>query len=161
MHNKNLAGGLLHSNESRPAKDVRAFSWNPAEDSERQATYASCRRCRGGINCCVRLLETYNPCADPGLVRSFGRILSVCPGISVIWRRRARPAMMLTTSYPSKTTKTASKIRFSVKLFRPAASAKVGSWTFLTLLKKASVKLSSRGMVAVEGIINGFSSQST
>ena len=27
-----------------------------------------------------------------GFVRSFGRILSASPGISVIWRRRARPA---------------------------------------------------------------------
>jgi len=58
-------------------------------------------------------------------------------------------------------TKTASKIRFRAKLFRPAATAKVGSWTFLTLPKNASAKLTSRGIVAVEGTINGFPSQST
>jgi hypothetical protein len=53
-------------------------------------------------------------------------------------------------------TKTASKIRFRTKLFRPAATAKVGSWTFLTLPKDASAKLPSRGMTTVEGTINGF-----
>src|ERR1019366_8231635 len=52
-------------------------------------------------------------------------------------------------------TKTASNIRFSAKLFRPAATAKVGSWTFLTLPKDASAKLPSRGMTTVEGTING------
>ena len=53
-------------------------------------------------------------------------------------------------------TKTASKIRFRAKLLRPAATAKVGSWTFLTLPKNASAKLPSRGMTTVEGTINGF-----
>src|SRR2546423_2616 len=52
-------------------------------------------------------------------------------------------------------TKTASKIRFKAKLFRPAESAKVGSWTFLTLPNNASAKLPSRGRTAVEGTING------
>ena len=52
-------------------------------------------------------------------------------------------------------TKTASKIRFTAKLFRPAASAKAGSWTFLTLPKDASAKLPSRGMAWVEGTLNG------
>src|SRR5881396_2533866 len=52
--------------------------------------------------------------------------------------------------------KTASKIRFKAKLFRPAATAKVGSWTFLTLPKNASAELPSRGMTSVEGTINGF-----
>jgi hypothetical protein len=52
--------------------------------------------------------------------------------------------------------KTASKIRFKAKLFRPAESAKAGSWTFLTLPKSASTKLPSRGMIAIEGTINGF-----
>src|SRR5260221_911189 len=52
-------------------------------------------------------------------------------------------------------TKTASKIRFKAKLFRPAATAKVGSWTFLTLPKNACAKLPSRGMTTVEGTING------
>jgi len=53
-------------------------------------------------------------------------------------------------------TKTASKIRFRAKLLQPAASAKAGSWTFLTLPKAASAKLPSRGMTTVEGTINGL-----
>src|SRR6266542_905869 len=58
-------------------------------------------------------------------------------------------------------TKTASKIRFRAKLFRPAATAKVGSWTFLTLPKDASAKLPSRGMTTVEGTINDFPFRAT
>src|SRR2546421_2877688 len=52
-------------------------------------------------------------------------------------------------------TKTA-KIRFKVKLLRPAESEKGESWTFLILPKNASAKLPSRGMTAIEGTINGF-----
>jgi len=52
-------------------------------------------------------------------------------------------------------TKTSSKIRFSARLCRPATTAKVSSWTFLTLPKNASAKLPSRGMTTVEGTING------
>ena len=58
-------------------------------------------------------------------------------------------------------TKTASKIRFRAKLFRPAAPVKVGCWTFLTLPKEASAKLPSRGMTTVEGTINGFPFRAT
>ena len=58
-------------------------------------------------------------------------------------------------------TKTASKIRFRAKLFRPAATAKAGSWTFLTLPKNASAKLPSRSMTSVEGTINGFPFRAT
>jgi hypothetical protein len=58
-------------------------------------------------------------------------------------------------------TKTASKIRFKAKLFRPAESAKAGSWMFLTLPKNASAKLPSRGMTAIEGTINGKPFQAT
>src|SRR6266700_3030817 len=58
-------------------------------------------------------------------------------------------------------TKTASNIRFRAKLFQPAATAKVGSWTFLTLPKEASAKLPSRGMATVEGTINGFPFRAT
>ena len=58
-------------------------------------------------------------------------------------------------------TKTDSKIRFRAKLFRSAATAKVGSWTFLTLPKDASMKLPSRGMTTVEGTINGFPFRAT
>ena len=51
--------------------------------------------------------------------------------------------------------KTASKIRFSATLFRPAAATKAESWTFLTLPKDASAKLPSRGQTTVEGTLNG------
>jgi hypothetical protein len=53
-------------------------------------------------------------------------------------------------------TKTASRIRFKAKLFRPAESEKGESWTFLILPNNASAKLPSRGMTAIEGTINGF-----
>ena len=57
--------------------------------------------------------------------------------------------------------RTASKIRFKAKLFRPAESEKAGSWTFLILPKNASAKLPSRGMTTIEGTINGFPFQAT
>jgi hypothetical protein len=60
-----------------------------------------------------------------------------------------------------KMKKTTSKIRFSAKLFRPATTAKGGSWTFITLPKDASAKLPSRGMTTVEGTINGISFRAT
>ena len=58
-------------------------------------------------------------------------------------------------------TRTASKIRFSAKLFRPAPTAKADSWIFLTLPKNASAKLPSRGMTTVEGTLNGFHFRAT
>ena len=66
--------------------------------------------------------------------------------------------------------KTASKIRFKAKLFRPEMEParpradqreKADSWTFLTLPKNASAKLPSRGMTAIEGTINGYPFQAT
>jgi len=60
--------------------------------------------------------------------------------------------------------KTASKIRFKAKLFRPEMEParpradqreKADAWTFLVLPKNASAKLPSRGMTAIEGTING------
>ena len=57
--------------------------------------------------------------------------------------------------------KTASKIRFSATLFRPKATAKAVSWTFLTLPKEASAKLPSRGMTSVEGTLNGLAFRAT
>ncbi len=50
-----------------------------------------------------------------------------------------------------------STIRFSATLLRPAptANAAAGDWTFLTLPREASARLPSRGMVSVEGTING------
>ncbi len=56
---------------------------------------------------------------------------------------------------------TKTKIRCRAKLLRPAATAKAGSWTFLTLPKEASAKLPSRGMATVEGTINGFPFRAT
>jgi hypothetical protein len=57
-------------------------------------------------------------------------------------------------------TQIASTICFTAKLLRPAAPARA-SWTFLILPQDASAKLSSRGMTAVEGTINGIPFQST
>jgi hypothetical protein len=57
--------------------------------------------------------------------------------------------------------RTVSKIRFSAKLFRPAATAKVASWSFLILPKNASAKLPSRGRTTIEGTINGFPFRAT
>ena len=66
--------------------------------------------------------------------------------------------------------KTASKIRFKAKLFRPAMEParpgadrreKDGCWTFFILPKNASAKLPSRGMTAIEGTLNGISFQAT
>src|SRR5438132_12301305 len=54
---------------------------------------------------------------------------------------------------------TKTSIRFKAKLFRPAESEKVDSWTFLILPKNASAKLPSRGMTAIEGTINGVAFQ--
>jgi hypothetical protein len=56
-------------------------------------------------------------------------------------------------------TKTASRIRFKAKLFRPAEGEKGELWTFLILPKDASAKLPSRGITAIEGTINGFAFQ--
>jgi Domain of unknown function (DUF1905)/Bacteriocin-protection, YdeI or OmpD-Associated len=56
---------------------------------------------------------------------------------------------------------TVSKIRFKAKLFRPVATAKGGTWTFLTLPRNASAKLPSRGMTAVQGTINGVPFRAT
>src|SRR5262245_2197961 len=53
------------------------------------------------------------------------------------------------------------KIRFSATLLRPAATTKTVSWTFLTLPKKASAKLPSRGMTSVEGTLNDLSFRAT
>ena len=59
-------------------------------------------------------------------------------------------------------TKTPSRIRFTAKLLRPAATTpKADSWTFLILPKDASAKLPSRGMTTVEGTINGFPFRAT
>ena len=54
----------------------------------------------------------------------------------------------------------ASRICFRAKLLRPAAPAKA-SWTFLLLPKEASAKLPSRGMVSVEGTLNGVAFRAT
>ena len=56
---------------------------------------------------------------------------------------------------------TATKIRFSAPLLRPAVTAKNVAWTFLTLPKEASAKLPSRGMTSVEGTFNGLAFAAT
>ena len=64
-------------------------------------------------------------------------------------------------------TKIARKIRFKAKLFRPAMEParpradqrEKADWTFLVLPKNASAKLPSRGMTAIEGILNGVTFQ--
>jgi hypothetical protein len=50
------------------------------------------------------------------------------------------------------------RIHFSATLLRPKATGrgKAISWRFLILPREASAKLPSRGMVSVEGTINGF-----
>jgi hypothetical protein len=45
-------------------------------------------------------------------------------------------------------------IRFRAKILRPEASSKVGAGAFLTLPKRASARLPSRGMTTVEGTLN-------
>ncbi len=62
--------------------------------------------------------------------------------------------------------KPASRIRFSAKLLRPAATAPPreaasGGWTFLNLPKEASAKLPSRGQTTVEGTLNGSAFRAT
>lgn len=52
-------------------------------------------------------------------------------------------------------------IRFQAKLHRPAGVEKDAVWTFLNLPQEASDQLPSRGMVSVEGMINGSPFQAT
>jgi hypothetical protein len=56
---------------------------------------------------------------------------------------------------------TATRIRFTATLSRPADTAKPVSWTFLRLPKEASAKLPSRSMTSVEGTLNGSPFQAT
>ena len=53
---------------------------------------------------------------------------------------------------------TKTTIRFKAKLLRPAESdpESIRGWTFLILPKNASTKLPSRGIIPIEGMINGF-----
>jgi len=57
--------------------------------------------------------------------------------------------------------KTPSTIRFKATLYRPAETAKNGSWSFLTVPKNASAKLPTRSATSVEGTINGAPFQAT
>jgi hypothetical protein len=57
--------------------------------------------------------------------------------------------------------KTGSRLRFSATLFRPAATSKAVSRTFLTLPKEVSAKLPSRGQTTVDGTLNGFPFRAT
>jgi hypothetical protein len=57
---------------------------------------------------------------------------------------------------------TAARIHFTAALLRPVTErATPGGWTFLNLPKQASAKLPSRGMVSVEGTINGAAFRAT
>jgi hypothetical protein len=79
-------------------------------------------------------------------------------------RKTAKDPTSQTISQPMRELSdsiTASQIRFSATLFRPAATAKPVSWAFLTLPKEASAKLPSRGMVSVNGTINGVAFRAT
>lgn len=49
----------------------------------------------------------------------------------------------------------ATTIRFKARLLQPAKAAKSNSWAFLVLPMKASARLPTRGMTAVEGVMNG------
>jgi hypothetical protein len=55
-------------------------------------------------------------------------------------------------------TVSASSIHFRATLLRPKSMGrnKAGSWSFLTLPNEASARLPSRGMVSVEGTLNGY-----
>jgi hypothetical protein len=57
-------------------------------------------------------------------------------------------------------TKTIEKIRFKVKLLRPA-SPKDAAWAFLVLPSSASAKLPTRSMTTVDGTLNGHPFQAT
>jgi hypothetical protein len=62
---------------------------------------------------------------------------------------------MMSQRSHSRMTEAAAGIRFRAKLLRPVKGARVGSWLFLALPKRASAKLPSRGRTTVEGTING------
>jgi hypothetical protein len=49
---------------------------------------------------------------------------------------------------------TGASIRFKARLLQPAKAAKGDSWAFLVLPTSASARLPTRGMTAVEGVIN-------
>lgn len=54
-----------------------------------------------------------------------------------------------------------SKICFRATLLRPKATKTPADWTFLNLPKEASATLPSRGMVSVEGTLNGATLRAT
>lgn len=55
----------------------------------------------------------------------------------------------------------AKKIQFAAKLRRPGGADKGADWLFLHLPKAASIKLPSRGMVSVSGMLNGEGFEAT
>lgn len=57
--------------------------------------------------------------------------------------------------------KTASRIRFTAKLLRPAEARNGDSWTFLMMPKAASAKLPSRGMTTIAGTLNEVAFRAT
>lgn len=53
------------------------------------------------------------------------------------------------------------RIRFQATLFRPGGKDQGGPWTFLNLPDEASQELPSRGMVSVDGALEGHEFQAT
>lgn len=56
----------------------------------------------------------------------------------------------------AKPEETESTIRFNAKLVEQKTAEATGSWTLLSLPKGASARLPSKGLMVVEGTINGF-----
>ncbi|MGV8931611.1 MAG: YdeI/OmpD-associated family protein [Luteimonas sp.] len=56
---------------------------------------------------------------------------------------------------------TAPKISFKATLVQPETTAKASAWVFLVLPRSASVKLPTRGITTVDGIINGHPFRAT
>ncbi len=54
-----------------------------------------------------------------------------------------------------------SSIRFHAQLIRPAEAGTGEPWTFLILPRSASAQLPTRGMIAVEGTLDGVAFQTT
>ena len=65
------------------------------------------------------------------------------------------------TAGARRASRTASKIRFSAKLHRPATPSRSVTWTFLNLPEQASKRLPSRSMVSVEGTLAGVPFRAT
>jgi len=86
---------------------------------------------------------------------------NIMAGIAKPRSRATRPKRTARPSAPTRDVPTASNIRFSAKLLRPAPRDDAVDWTFLLLPANASNRLPSRGMMSVEGTFNGVPFQAT